>query len=100
MDVIFERAKLRLERMSVVGVVERLDETVDSLANYLCLPRPAFTPLLNVARSNSRGAIYRHSGLVSDDLARRIDQITSYDRQLYAHACKLMDACTSFTGKP
>jgi len=92
MDSILERAKKRLDAMAVVGIVERFDDTVRLVCNYLGIPVPDVAPVMNVAPGHAFHIRHRDSGLISPDLAALIDRITVYDRELYEYARKLMNA--------
>lgn len=94
MEDVFERAKRRLEKSSVVGVMERFDETVQSVCSFLHVPKPEKIPILNRSKSSNHPSFgsHRNSELLSEDLKNLIDGITQYDRRLYEYAVSLIDA--------
>lgn len=91
MEVILERAKQRLDSMVVVGTVERFADSVELICAFLDIPVPETLPQENVAQGHSISLRYRDSGEISTRLAARIDEITAYDRELYAYANRLLD---------
>ncbi|GJM37150.1 MAG: hypothetical protein DHS20C19_05170 [Acidimicrobiales bacterium] len=80
-DADLDRAVLRLRRMDVVGVTERLD----SLATQL-------TRRAGVAcEQTGRVRVSSNRAVVSASLINAIEADTMLDRELYEHACKMSE---------
>lgn len=89
MDQLFEKAKARLDKMAVVGTVERLPETVSLIFEVIGVPVPQHIPRLNTG--NKQAYTHRRSGKISPAFAALIDKGNKYDRALYDYARQLLD---------
>jgi len=87
MDQLFEKAKLRLDSMAVVGTVERLPETIQLIFDMIGTPAPAHIPRLNTTRRESRK--------IHPAMEVLIERENEYDRALYAYAETLLDSKTT-----
>lgn len=89
MDELFEKAKARLDKMAVVGTVERLHETVSLIFEVIGAPVPQHIPRLNSGTMPVR--THRPAGNTSAELASLIDRENIYDRALYKYANSLLE---------
>ncbi|MFY7950934.1 MAG: hypothetical protein ACOVT5_00375 [Armatimonadaceae bacterium] len=81
-----ERAKRRLDSMVLVGTVEEIDTFVVRLCALLGVEPPARTPSLNTDPGRDIRRTHRESCKLPAYLVRRIDRLTRFDQELYAHA--------------
>ena len=82
-----ERAKRRLERMSVVGLTEELDSFVRRVERAIGLP-----PGRAVRRHNATplGTVDRRPDEYSEDTRRRLAELNRFDSELHAFARELL----------
>ncbi len=81
-----ERAKRRLDSMALVGTVEEIDTFVVQLCALLGVEPPAQTPRDNIEPGRDIRRTHRESSKLPEFLVRRIDRLTRFDQELYAHA--------------
>ena len=91
MESLLERAKRRLDSMAVVGTVERFNESVALICDYLGIPSPPDAPIENVGHGHTVNARYRGSSQVSADLTDLIDRLNRCDHELYNYGSQLLD---------
>jgi hypothetical protein len=84
-------AHRRLERMAVVGITERFDETIALLGDIIGMSQPSRLPNLNVGPKKQHVELFGYQVATPHDLIEQVEAITVYDHELYAHACDLFD---------
>lgn len=88
MAQVTEAAHQRLDEMAVVGITERFDESVEMSCGLLGVPKPARLPRANLGPTNSNVDLYRYHMQESLEFLEQIRALTTYDQELYAHACE------------
>lgn len=93
MEVIFNSAKRTLDPMAAVGIVENFGDSCRLICNFLGISFQGVCPQLNIAPGRQKGpqASYRQSGIISADLADRIDELIQYDYKIYAYGKAIFD---------
>lgn len=92
MDQLLANAKERLQRMAVVGTVERYAETIEAIFAFLQAPLPSTMPWVNSGRSATNRKIkWRDSGMVCKEFAALIERQNEYDYELYRFAGELLE---------
>jgi hypothetical protein len=89
MDELFEKAKARLDKMAVVGTVERLPETISLIFEVIGVPVPQHIPHLNAGKKLVH--THRQSGKTNPELASLIERENMYDRALHQYASSLLE---------
>jgi hypothetical protein len=91
MDAVVAEAKRRLDTMEVVGIFEQLPETVERICGCLGFPVPSTLPRerMSPERAAASHRSYRHSGDISPEVIRRIDELTARDREVYEYAQRI-----------
>ncbi len=87
-DELAAEAKRRLDQLEAVGIFEKLPETTRSFCELLGLRVPRELPEKRISpeRRKASHAGYRLSGEIPPDAARRIDELTTIDQELYDYA--------------
>lgn len=84
-DELLQRARQRLDECALVGVVERMEASIERLSQIVGCPLSSPTQL-------NRSADARTAGDLPEALRRRLDKLTTLDRQLYDEALARFDA--------
>ena len=84
-EELLRRAKERLDRFAFVGLSDRVEESVELLAETFCWQPPTGIPRLN------RSPVRSESFELSPEALDAISELTKVDRELYEHAQRLFD---------
>jgi hypothetical protein len=91
MNQVLHRAQQELARMVVVGITEQFDASVEMVCRWLGIPTPARAPQANIGPRKSGVELRGYRATTPPALIERIEELTRYDRELYACACDLFD---------
>jgi hypothetical protein len=86
----FQRARVWLDQMAVVGLTERYAESVLLLADLLGIPVPTDLPRAN-ANPQRTGAAMFYRDQLSPAVVARLEELNRYDLELYAYARELFE---------
>ncbi len=77
--------------MDIVGLTERMDETLELLCGRLGIGRPRALPEANInpRKAGIQNDYYRRT--IAPDLIEMVEEWTMYDRQLYEQASELFE---------
>jgi len=86
----FQRAKMWVNEMTVVGLTERYAESVLLIADLLGIPPPADMPYANVNPQRTTPAM-RYRDRLAPEVVARLEELNRYDVELYGHAQELLE---------
>jgi hypothetical protein len=84
-------ARQRLEAMTIVGLTERFDESVEMICGMLGIPIPVKTPRANLGPQKKDVDIHRYRRQLAPDLLEQLEALNTYDQELYRCACELFE---------
>ncbi len=84
-------ARHRLETMDIVGVTERMDETLELFCGRLGIRRPARLPQAHINPRKNGVDVGYYRRTTPPDLVEMIEARTDSDRELYALANEMLD---------
>lgn len=94
-------AKKRLDSMAVVGTVERFDESLGLVCEFLGVPRPGKSPAKRIAPGHAIGTSYRNDPTVPPALARIVERNIQLDIEIHRYATALLETqLATKSGKP
>ncbi len=83
-DAVYRAAVASLEGMEVVGLVERMTDSITLICRYLGIPAPPEVPLKNANPARPQGRTsYRESGMLTAAHMSMVAKVTERDRELY-----------------
>jgi hypothetical protein len=84
-------ARQRLEAMTIVGLTERFDESVEMICGMLGIPIPVKTLRANLGPQKKDVDIHRYRRQLAPDLLEQLEALNTYDQELYRCACELFE---------
>lgn len=91
MSGVLEQACHRLDTVAVVGLTERFAESAELVCALLGIPTPAQAPQRNIGPRKTSVDLHGYRASTPPELIERVEDLTRYDRELYAYACDLFE---------